>query len=154
MSELVDHPNSGSPARAAAETGFQHDIAVYAMIKKDIASHDQNPAGKTVSLLTSHVDVAQEGISGSLGQLVQGMFGFAIGVVFSLAFAWRLALPLVAYMWVFCPGLGPRSCQGAAKGDLGIANEVFGAIRTIKVFGAEHFEIRRSAEKLASMSLA
>ncbi|KAJ3164996.1 hypothetical protein HDU88_004978 [Geranomyces variabilis] len=113
MFELVDHPNSGSPARAAADTRFQHDIVVYVV-----------------------------GILDNLGQLVQGMFGFAIGVVFSLAVAWRLALPLVAYMWVlmvssqkFCPGLGPRSSQGAAKDASGIANEVFGAIRTIKVFG-------------------
>ncbi|KAJ3006882.1 ATP-binding cassette sub- B member 5, partial [Thoreauomyces humboldtii] len=176
MSELVTHPKDGSPARADAETKFQHDIVVFvglfvsekqgllirratygAILRKDIAWHDGNPAGETIALITSHVD-AVHGISDNLGQLVQGLAGFAIGIVFSLVVAWRLALPLVACMSVLMISSTKfydlvssrvRTIQGAAKGAAGIASEVLGAIRTVKAFGAEKFETRRYAAKLA-----
>ncbi|KAJ3004079.1 Multidrug resistance protein 1, partial [Thoreauomyces humboldtii] len=145
--------------RVSEKQGLLLRRATYAaVLKQDITWHDSHPAGETISLLTSHVDSVQDGISDNLGQLVQGIAGFAIGVVFSLVVAWRLALPLVACMSVLMfssskfydmVSVRVRTIQGASKGASGIANEVLGAIRTVKAFGAETFETRRYAEKLA-----
>ncbi|KAJ3171279.1 ATP-binding cassette, sub-B (MDR TAP), member 4 [Geranomyces variabilis] len=128
-----------------------------AILKQDIAWHDKNPAGKTIAILTSHIDSVQDGISDNLGKLVEAISGFAIGVVFALVVAWRLALPLIACMTILMFSSGKfydmvasriRTIQDTTSGASGIANEVIGAIRTVKAFGAEKFETARYAEKL------
>ncbi|KAJ3160028.1 ATP-binding cassette, sub-B (MDR TAP), member 4 [Geranomyces michiganensis] len=128
-----------------------------AILKQDIAWHDKNPAGETIAILTSHIDSVQDGIGDNLGKLVEGISGFAIGIVFALVVAWRLSLPLIACMTVLMLSSGKfydlvasriRTVQDATSGASGIANEVIGAIRTVKAFGAEKFETARYAEKL------
>ncbi len=144
-----------------------HDLrqAIYAHVQRlSLAYHDEKRSGDLISRVTSDVDAIQSFISsGLLGTLVNGLtLAGMVGVMFYLN--WRFTLialsvaPLlfgVVYTYTRRIKKATRAVRRKEGEIVSVMEEVLSAIRVVKAFAREDYELQRFEEQnLESMEIA
>jgi ABC-type multidrug transport system fused ATPase/permease subunit len=128
-----------------------------AMIKQQIAWHDNHASGKLVTQLTSDIGLIQDGISDLCGQVVEGISTFVIAVVFALIITFKFSFILFALMSVLIVSSTISfnvvskiisNIQTASAEAGTIINEVISGIRTVKAFCGEKRAVKKYQEFL------
>ncbi|KAI8835770.1 P-loop containing nucleoside triphosphate hydrolase protein [Chytriomyces cf. hyalinus JEL632] len=127
------------------------------VMRKDISWFENHSSGELVTHLTSHIDSIQTGVSDTLGVIMEGLFTFAIALIYSATVGWRLALPIIA-LTAFMVVIGTVAYRFAvrrlkrnlnAREKAGqVATEALTHIRTVKAFGGEQREQQKYAVHL------
>ena len=115
--------------------------------------------GELMSWMTESMEQIQDSFSNKLGRIVQFSIQIILGVILALVFAWKMAIAMVAFspliaVLMFASGfasqLVTRRTMKISNEGSAMANEVIGAIRTVRSMDAEQKEIDRYKRQMRS----
>uniref|UniRef100_A0A1D1XEJ1 ABC transporter B family member 25 n=1 Tax=Anthurium amnicola TaxID=1678845 RepID=A0A1D1XEJ1_9ARAE len=127
------------------------------LIYQEIAFFDVTRTGELLSRLSEDTQIIKNAATTNLSEALRNLSTTCIGLGFMLATSWKLTLLALAIVPVisiavrqfgrYLRELSHRT-QAAAAIAASIAEESFGAIRTVRSFAQEDFEISRYSEKV------
>jgi ABC-type multidrug transport system fused ATPase/permease subunit len=128
-----------------------------ALLATEVAFYDEASSGELVSRLASDIVLINLATGVKVGLLIQAAATFISGIVIGFIGGWRLTLVLIGFVPLLA-GVGAltarwvaasASREAAAYGAAGsLAQEVFGAIRTVAAFTGEPAALRHYAAAL------
>jgi ATP-binding cassette subfamily B (MDR/TAP) protein 1 len=151
-------------------TGFMHfafervgvrlkSAYIDAVMKQEVAYFDIKRTGQIIAYMTESLEQIQDCFTNKLGAVLKSLVQIILGVTLALVFAWKMALvllsfaPVVLFMMFFA-GLASQLVMKRtiriSTAASAVANEVIGAIRTVRSMDGEDKEIQRFQNKLAT----
>lgn len=127
------------------------------LIYQEIAFYDVTRTGELLSRLSEDTQIIKNAATTSLSDALRNLSTASIGLVFMFETSWKLTLlalivvpPISVAVRQFGRYLRDLShkTQAAAAVAASIAEESFGAIRTVRSFAQEDFEVSRYSEKV------
>ncbi|KAJ6632996.1 ATP-dependent translocase ABCB1, partial [Pseudolycoriella hygida] len=127
------------------------------ILNQDIAWYDLNQSGEFASRMNEDLTKLEEGLGEKVVMFVHFMVGFVGSTILALAKGWQLALVCMASLPVtfIVVGVVAMITGKLAKEEMAayakagaVAEEVFGAIRTVVGFGGEDKEVNRYSTNL------
>ncbi|KAH9508579.1 ATP-dependent translocase ABCB1 [Bulinus truncatus] len=127
------------------------------ILRQDIGWFDTHEAAELNTRLADDITKIQDGIGDKMGSFVQWFASFVAGFVIGFANGWKLTLVILAVspFLVGAAGLFSKLAASMTSKELeayakagGVAEEVFGAIRTVVAFGGQEKESDRYASNL------
>ncbi|KAF7260037.1 hypothetical protein EG68_02390 [Paragonimus skrjabini miyazakii] len=128
-----------------------------AILRQDVPWFDRQSSGALISKLSENTSQIEMGIGTKLGEFVQNITGFVVGIVISFTVRWKLTLvacamlPLVVIAFTLFGFLMKYYTikELTAYYRAGsISGEVLAAIRTVVAFGGEKKELCRYTKEL------
>jgi ABC-type multidrug transport system fused ATPase/permease subunit len=128
-----------------------------AVLRQDIGWFDTHDSGGLSTRLSDDVNKIQEGIGDKVGGFFQWIATAISGIIIALVKGWKLALVLFAFtpiiaicgavmMYLTTASTNKELTAYAKAGS--VASEVFGAIRTVFMFGGQEKECARYSKNL------
>lgn len=127
------------------------------LIQQEIAFYDVTRTGELLSRLSEDTQIIKNAATTNLSEALKNLSTAFIGLGFMFATSWKLTLLALAVV----PGISvavrkfgrflrelSHKTQAAAAAAASIAEESFGAIRTVRSFAQEGYEISRYTEKV------
>ncbi|XP_020268705.1 ABC transporter B family member 25 [Asparagus officinalis] len=127
------------------------------LINQEIAFFDVTRTGELLSRLSEDTQIIKNAATTNLSEALRSLSTALIGLVFMFSTSWKLTLLAL----VIVPGVSiavrkfgrflrelSHKTQAAAAVAASIAEESFGAIRTVRSFAQEDYEISRYSEKV------
>ncbi|XP_043716018.1 ABC transporter B family member 25 isoform X2 [Telopea speciosissima] len=127
------------------------------LINQEVAFFDITRTGELLSRLSEDTQIIKNAATTNLSEALRNLATVFIGLGFMFTTSWKLtllALAVVPAISVAVRKFGrflrelSHKTQGAAAVAASIAEESFGAIRTVRSFAQEDYEISRYAEKV------
>ncbi|KAJ6970268.1 ABC transporter B family member 25 [Populus alba] len=127
------------------------------LINQEIAFFDVTRTGELLSRLSEDTQIIKNAATSNLSEALRNVSTAFIGLGFMLATSWKLTLlalvvvpPISVAVSQFGRFLRENShkTQAAAAASASIAEESFGAIRTVRSFAQEGYESSRYSEKV------
>lgn len=127
------------------------------LINQEIAFYDVTRTGELLSRLSEDTQIIKNAATTNLSEALRNLTTTIIGIGFMFSTSWKLtllALVIVPALSVAVRKFGrflrelSHKTQAAAAVAASIAEESFGAIRTVKSFAQEDYEISRYSEKV------
>ncbi|CAN6477131.1 unnamed protein product [Victoria cruziana] len=127
------------------------------LIHQEIAFYDVTRTGELLSRLSEDTQIIKNAATTNLSEALRNLATSFVGLCFMFATSWRLtllALAVVPAISVAVKKFGrylrelSHKTQAAAALAASIAEESFGAIRTVRSFAQEGYEISRYSEKV------
>ncbi|XP_011009250.1 PREDICTED: ABC transporter B family member 27-like [Populus euphratica] len=127
------------------------------LINQEIAFYDVTRTGELLSRLSEDTQIIKNAATTNLSEAFRNLTTALIGVFFMFSSSWKLtllALAIVPVISVAVKKFGrylrelSHATQGAAAVAASIAEESFGAIRTVRSFAQEEFTISHYSEKV------
>ncbi|KCV69523.1 hypothetical protein H696_03944 [Fonticula alba] len=127
------------------------------MMRQEMGWFDTQKQGSVTSRISSDVFLIQDAISDKLASIVQNVVMFIAGFAVAFAYSWKMTLVIMSLtpLIMVCGGIMGKVIQSfALEGQKAysiagsVAEEVFGAMRTVAAFGGEHREIGRYSRAL------
>ncbi|XVE56784.1 hypothetical protein DITRI_Ditri04bG0038800 [Diplodiscus trichospermus] len=127
------------------------------LINQEIAFYDITRTGELLSRLSEDTQIIKNAATTNLSEALRNLSTAFIGLGFMLATSWKLtllALAVVPAISIAVRKFGrflrelSHKTQAAAAAAASIAEESFGAIRTVRSFAQETYEISRYSEKV------
>ncbi|KAL9337733.1 hypothetical protein Peur_069502 [Populus x canadensis] len=127
------------------------------LINQEIAFFDVTRTGELLSRLSEDTQIIKNAATSNLSEALRNVSTALIGLGFMLATSWKLtllALVVVPAISVAVSQFGrflreiSHKTQAAAAASASIAEESFGAIRTVRSFAQEGYESSRYSEKV------
>ncbi|CAJ1944217.1 unnamed protein product [Sphenostylis stenocarpa] len=127
------------------------------LVSQEIAFFDVTRTGELLSRLSEDTQIIKNAATTNLSEALRNFSTAFIGLSFMFATSWKLtllALAVVPLLSVAVRKFGrylrelSHKTQAAAAVASSIAEESFGAIRTVRSFAQEDFEITRYSEKV------
>ncbi|EPS69730.1 hypothetical protein M569_05030 [Genlisea aurea] len=127
------------------------------LVYQEIAFFDVTRTGELLSRLSEDTQIIKNAATTNLSEALRNFSTAAIGLGFMFTTSWKLtllALVVVPLISVAVRQFGrylrelSHKTQAAAAGAASIAEETFGAIRTVRSFAQEGYEISRYSEKV------
>ncbi|KAJ4960784.1 hypothetical protein NE237_020694 [Protea cynaroides] len=135
---------------------LRKDLFIH-LINQEIAFFDITRTGELLSRLSEDTQIIKNAATTNLSEALRNLATVFIGLGFMFTTSWKLtllALAVVPAISVAVRKFGrflrelSHKTQGAAAVASSIAEESFGAIRTVRSFAQEDYEISRYAEKV------
>ncbi|PPS08939.1 hypothetical protein GOBAR_AA11711 [Gossypium barbadense] len=126
------------------------------LINQEIAFFDITRTGELLSRLSEDTQIIKNAATTNLSEALRNLSTAFIGLGFMFATSWKLTLALVVVPAIsiavrqfgrFLRELSHKT-QAAAAAAASIAEESFGAIRTVRSFAQEEYEISRYSQKV------
>ncbi|CAL5372217.1 unnamed protein product [Camellia sinensis] len=127
------------------------------LIHQEIAFFDITRTGELLSRLSEDTQIIKNAATTNLSEALRNLSTSVIGLAFMFATSWKLTLLSLAVVPAISIAVRQfgrflrelsHSTQSAAAVAASIAEETFGAIRTVRSFAQEEYEISRYAEKI------
>lgn len=127
------------------------------LVDQEIAFYDVTRTGELLSRLSEDTQIIKNAATTNLSEALRNLSTAAIGLGFMFTTSWKLtllALVVVPLISVAVRKFGrylrelSHKTQAAAAVAASIAEETFGAIRTVRSFAQENYEISRYSEKV------
>lgn len=127
------------------------------LICQEIAFYDVTRTGELLSRLSEDTQIIKNAATNNLSEALRNVSTASIGLVFMFETSWKLtvlALVVVPALSIAVRKFGrylrelSHKTQAAAAIASSIAEETFGAVRTVRSFAQEDFEISRYAEQV------
>ncbi|KAG9439067.1 hypothetical protein H6P81_019232 [Aristolochia fimbriata] len=127
------------------------------LVHQEIAFYDVSRTGELLSRLSEDTQIIKNAATTNLSEALRNLTTALIGLGFMFATSWKLtllALAVVPAISVAVRKFGrflrdlSHKTQAAAAVASSIAEESFGAIRTVRSFAQEDYEISRYSEKV------
>uniref|UniRef100_A0A2K1X5N2 ABC transmembrane type-1 domain-containing protein n=1 Tax=Populus trichocarpa TaxID=3694 RepID=A0A2K1X5N2_POPTR len=127
------------------------------LINQEIAFYDVTRTGELLSRLSEDTQIIKNAATTNLSEAFRNLTTALIGVCFMFSSSWKLtllALAIVPLISVAVKKFGrylrelSHATQAAAAVAASIAEESFGAIRTVRSFAQEEFTISHYSEKV------
>ncbi|XP_050228812.1 ABC transporter B family member 27 [Mercurialis annua] len=127
------------------------------LINQEIAFFDVTRTGELLSRLSEDTQVIKNAATTNLSEALRNLTTALIGVIFMFTSSWKLtllALVVVPFISVAVRIFGrylrelSHATQAAAAVSASIAEESFGAIRTVRSFAQENYAISNYSEKV------
>ncbi|KAK9748133.1 hypothetical protein RND81_02G038000 [Saponaria officinalis] len=127
------------------------------IVNQEIAFFDVTRTGELLSRLSEDTQIIKNAATTNLSEAMRNLATVVIGLGFMFATSWKLtllALVVVPPISIAVRKFGrflrelAHKTQAAAAAASSIAEESFGAIRTVRSFAQEGFEIQRYSEKV------
>lgn len=127
------------------------------LIQQEIAFYDVTRTGELLSRLSEDTQIIKNAATTNLSEALRNLTTALIGVVFMLSSSWKLtllALVIVPVISVAVRKFGrflrelSHKTQAAAAVAASIAEESFGAVRTVRSFAKEAYTISSYSEKV------
>ncbi|KAL0342444.1 UNVERIFIED_CONTAM: ABC transporter B family member 25 [Sesamum calycinum] len=127
------------------------------LIHQEIAFFDVTRTGELLSRLSEDTQIIKNAATTNLSEALRNLSTAFIGLGFMLATSWKLtllALVVVPVISIAVRQFGrylrelSHKTQAAAAVAASIAEETFGAVRTVRSFAQEKYEISRYSEKV------
>lgn len=127
------------------------------LIQQEIAFYDVTRTGELLSRLSEDTQIIKNAATTNLSEALRNLTTSLIGVVFMLSSSWKLtllALVIVPVISVAVRKFGrflrelSHKTQAAAAVAASIAEESFGAVRTVRSFAKEAYTISSYSEKV------
>ncbi|KAJ6844742.1 ABC transporter B family member 25 [Iris pallida] len=127
------------------------------LINQEIAFYDVTRTGELLSRLSEDTQIIKNAATTNLSEALRNLTTTIIGIGFMFSTSWKLtllALVIVPALSVAVRKFGrflrelSHKTQAAAAVAASIAEESFGAIRTVRSFAQEDYEISRYSEKV------
>ncbi|XAR63827.1 Peptide-transporting ATPase, partial [Bertholletia excelsa] len=127
------------------------------LIHQEIAFYDVTPTGELLNRLCEDTQIIKNAATNNLSEALRNLSTASVGLAFMFAASWKLtllALVVVPAIYIAVRRFGrflrklSYETQVAAAVAASIAEETFGAIRTVRSFAKENYEISRYAEKV------
>lgn len=127
------------------------------LINQEIAFYDVTRTGELLSRLSEDTQIIKNAATTNLSEALRNLTTVIIGLVFMFTTSWKLtllALAVVPAISVAVRKFGryvrelSHKTQAAAAQAASIAEESFGAIRTVRSFAKEGYEVSRYSEKV------
>ncbi|GMP33258.1 hypothetical protein CsSME_00006664 [Camellia sinensis var. sinensis] len=127
------------------------------LIHQEIAFFDIIRTGELLSRLSEDTQIIKNAATTNLSEALRNLSTSVIGLAFMFATSWKLTLLSLAVVPAISIAVRQfgrflrelsHSTQSAAAVAASIAEETFGAIRTVRSFAQEEYEISRYAEKI------
>ncbi|KAJ6732584.1 ABC TRANSPORTER B FAMILY MEMBER 25 [Salix purpurea] len=106
------------------------------LINQEVAFFDVTKTGELLSRLSEDTQIIKSAATTNLSEALRNVSTALIGLGFMFTTSWKLTLLALAVT------------QAAAAAAASIAEESFGAIRTVRSFAQESYEISRYSEKV------
>ncbi|PON69661.1 ATP-binding cassette containing protein [Trema orientale] len=127
------------------------------LINQEIAFYDITRTGELLSRLSEDTQIIKNAATTNLSEALRNLSTAFIGLAFMFATSWKLtllALAVVPAISIAVRQFGrflrelSHKTQAAAAAAASIAEESFGAIRTVRSFAQEGYEISRYSQKV------
>lgn len=127
------------------------------LIQQEIAFFDVTRTGELLSRLSEDTQIIKNAATTNLSEALRNVTTAAIGVAFMFSSSWKLTLLALAIVPVISVAVRQfgrylrelsHKTQAAAAVAASIAEESFGAIRTVRSFAKEEFTISNYSEKV------
>lgn len=127
------------------------------LVSQEIAFYDVTRTGELLSRLSEDTQIIKNAATTNLSEALRNLSTAAIGLAFMFSTSWKLtllALLVVPVISVAVRQFGrylrelSHKTQAAAAVAASIAEETFGAIRTVRSFAQEGYETSRYSEKV------
>ncbi|XAR71308.1 Peptide-transporting ATPase, partial [Bertholletia excelsa] len=127
------------------------------LIRQEIAFFDVTRTGELLSRLSEDTQIIKNAATTNLSEALGNLTTTVIGVVFMFSSSWKLTLLSLALVPIVSVGARQfgqylrelsHSTQAAAAVASSIAEESFGAIRTVRSFAKEQYAISNYSEKV------
>lgn len=127
------------------------------LINQEIAFFDVTRTGELLSRLSEDTQIIKNAATSNVSEILRNLSTAFIGLGFMFATSWNLtllALVVVPLISIAVRQVGrylrevSHKTQAAAAVASSIAEESFGAVRTVRSFAQENFEISRYSEKV------
>ncbi|XP_035829100.1 ATP-dependent translocase ABCB1 isoform X2 [Aplysia californica] len=128
------------------------------VLRQDIGWYDTHEAAELNTRLADDVTKIQDGIGDKVGSFLQWFSSFVAGFVIGFVYGWKLTLVILAVSPFLAGAAGlfsklaasmtAKELEAYAKAGA-VAEEVFGAIRTVVAFGGQEKESERYAGNLS-----
>ncbi|GFO24716.1 multidrug resistance protein 1 [Plakobranchus ocellatus] len=129
------------------------------ILRQDIGWFDTHEAAELNTRLADDVAKIQDGIGDKIGTFVQWTASFVAGFAIGFVYGWKLTLVILAVSPLLvgaaslfsqlAASMTSRELEAYAKAGA-VAEEVFGAIRTVVAFGGQEVEAKRYYENLGT----
>jgi ABC-type multidrug transport system fused ATPase/permease subunit len=122
------------------------------LVRSEVAYHDMQSIGEIMVKLVANIDKIRDGIGQKLGQAIQAVSGFLIGLGIAFYYGWALALVIIACIPVLLIFAGITSAftaasttqeQAHAETAGGIASQTFSGITVVKALKLEDWQLYR-----------
>ncbi|KAK1419850.1 hypothetical protein QVD17_29231 [Tagetes erecta] len=127
------------------------------LVNQEIAFFDVTRTGELLSRLSEDTQIIKNAATSNVSEILRNLSTAFIGLGFMFATSWKLTLLAL----VVVPGISiavrqvgrylrevSHKTQAAAAVASSIAEETFGAVRTVRSFAQENYEISRYSEKV------
>lgn len=127
------------------------------LIQQEIAFFDVTRTGELLSRLAEDTQIIKNAATTNLSEALRNLATAFIGLGFMFGTSWKLTLLALAVVPPISVGVRKfgrflrelsHKTQAAAAAASSIAEESFGAIRTVRSFAQEEYEIQRYSEKV------
>ncbi|CAK9158078.1 unnamed protein product [Ilex paraguariensis] len=127
------------------------------LIQQEIAFFDVTRTGELLSRLSEDTQIIKNAATTNLSEALRNLTTALIGVGFMFTSSWKLTLLSLAVVPVISVGIRKfgrflrelsHETQAAAAASASIAEESFGAIRTVRSFAQESYAISSYSEKV------
>ncbi|XP_024990248.1 ABC transporter B family member 25-like [Cynara cardunculus var. scolymus] len=127
------------------------------LVNQEIAFFDVTRTGELLSRLSEDTQIIKNAATSNVSEILRNLSTAFIGLGFMFATSWKLtllALLVVPLISIAVRQVGrylrevSHKTQAAAAVASSIAEETFGAVRTVRSFAQENFEISRYSEKV------
>ncbi|KAJ0049258.1 hypothetical protein Pint_16278 [Pistacia integerrima] len=127
------------------------------LVSQEIAFYDVTRTGELLSRLSEDTQIIKNAATSNLSEALRNLSTAFVGLAFMFATSWKLtllALAVVPAISIAVRKFGrflrelSHKTQAAAAAAASIAEESFGAIRTVRSFAQEAHEISRYSEKV------
>lgn len=127
------------------------------LIHQEIAFYDVTRTGELLSRLAEDTQIIKNAATTNLSEALRNLATAFIGLGFMFATSWKLTLLALVVVPPISVGVRffgrylrdlAHKTQAAAAAASSIAEESFGAIRTVRSFAQEDYEIQRYSEKV------
>ncbi|XP_044487111.1 ABC transporter B family member 25-like [Mangifera indica] len=127
------------------------------LVSQEIAFYDVTRTGELLSRLSEDTQIIKNAATTNLSEALRNLSTAFVGLAFMFATSWKLtllALAVVPAISIAVRQFGrflrelSHKTQAAAAAAASIAEESFGAIRTVRSFAQETYEISRYSEKV------
>ncbi|XP_012936337.1 ATP-dependent translocase ABCB1 isoform X2 [Aplysia californica] len=128
------------------------------VLRQDIGWYDTHEAAELNTRLADDVTKIQDGVGDKVGSFLQWFSSFISGFVIGFVYGWKLTLVILAVspFLVGAAGLFSKLAASMTAKELeayakagAVAEEVFGAIRTVVAFGGQEKEAKRYSGNLS-----
>ncbi|PWA97737.1 ATP-binding cassette sub-family B member 10 [Artemisia annua] len=127
------------------------------LVNQEIAFFDVTRTGELLSRLSEDTQIIKNAATSNVSEILRNLSTAFIGLGFMFATSWKLtllALVVVPAISITVRQVGrylrevSHKTQAAAAVASSIAEETFGAVRTVRSFAQENYEVSRYSEKV------
>ncbi|KAK1575869.1 hypothetical protein Q3G72_009013 [Acer saccharum] len=127
------------------------------LINQEIAFYDVTRTGELLSRLSEDTQIIKNAATTNLSEALRNLTTAIVGLGFMFTTSWKLTLLALAVVPVISVAVRKfgrfvrelsHKTQAAAAQAASIAEESFGAIRTVRAFAQEGYEVSRYSEKV------